>query len=352
MSASLKPYIEKLIEHEDLSSEETEAAFGAILKGADEVQVGSLLMLLRAKGETPTEIAGMVRAMNNACNRVNVPGKLLDIVGTGGDGADTINISTASVVLAAACGCTVAKAGNRSVSSACGSADVLEALGVKVDLAPDQIAKCVEACGVAFMFAPVNHPSMRFVAPVRKKLGIRSCFNILGPMTNAAAAQHAVIGVFHEQLVPLMAKALKEVGRVDHAVVIHGVGLDEISPIGPATILEIKNTAPAGEVKVYEENKFMFDPLDVGIPRCAVEDLKGGGPEQNKIEFRKVLEGGDHTNAKRDSIVLNAGVGCYVYGLVENIPEGVALARSTLESGKAIEVLEKWIIASQEAGQS
>jgi len=240
-AASLKPYIETLISGErHLTSAETEAAFGAILSGADEIQVGCLLTLLRARNETPEEIAGMVRAMNAACNSVSIPdAKLLDIVGTGGDGADTINISTASVVLAAACGCTVAKAGNRSVSSACGSADVLEALGVKVDLTPDQIVKCVEDCGVAFMFAPVNHPAMRFVAPVRKRLGVRTCFNILGPMTNAAGAQRAVIGVFGEHLVPLMAGALKEVGRVDHAVVIHGVGLDEISPLGPATILEV-----------------------------------------------------------------------------------------------------------------
>lgn len=239
---SLKPYIETLIQGErHLTSDETEAAFSEILlKGADEVQVGSLLTLLRARGETPSEIAGMVKAMNQACNAVNLGDtKLLDIVGTGGDGADTINISTASVVLAAACGCIVAKAGNRSVSSACGSADVLEALGIKVDLQPRQIKECVDACGVAFMFAPVNHPAMKFVAPIRKKLGVRTCFNILGPMTNAAGAQHAVIGVFHTELLPLMAGALKEVGKVDHAVVIHGVGLDEISPLGPATILEV-----------------------------------------------------------------------------------------------------------------
>jgi len=241
MSASLKPYIETLIQGErHLTSEETEAAFSEILRGADEVQVGSLLTLLRARGETPLEIAGMVRAMNQACNGVDLgDAKLLDIVGTGGDGADTINISTASVVLAAACGCTVAKAGNRSVSSACGSADVLEALGVKVSLQPSQIIECVDKCGVAFMFAPVNHPAMKFVAPIRKKLGVRTCFNILGPMTNAAGAQRAVIGVFHPELLPLMAGALKEVGKVDHAVVIHGVGLDEISPLGPATILEV-----------------------------------------------------------------------------------------------------------------
>lgn len=241
MLASLKPYIETLIQGDrHLTLEETEAAFSEILKGADEVQVGSLLTLLRARGETPSEIAGMVRAMNQACNSVDLGNrKLLDIVGTGGDGADTINISTASVVLAAACGCTVAKAGNRSVSSACGSADVLEALGVKVDLQPADVVQCVEQCGVAFMFAPVNHPAMKFVAPIRKKLGVRTCFNILGPMTNAAGAQHAVIGVFHPELLSLMAGALKEVGRVDHAVVIHGVGLDEISPLGPATILEV-----------------------------------------------------------------------------------------------------------------
>ena len=241
-SASLKPYIETLIKGDrHLTAEETEAAFAEILQGADEVQVGSLLTLLRARGETPLEIAGMVNAMNAACQSVDLGDlTLLDIVGTGGDGADTINISTASVVLAAAAGCTVAKAGNRSVSSACGSADVLEALGVKVDLTPAQVVECVQQINVAFMFAPVNHPAMRFVAPIRSKLGVRTCFNILGPMTNAAGAQRAVIGVFHPELMSLMAGALKEVGRVDHAVVIHGIGLDEISPLGPATLLEVR----------------------------------------------------------------------------------------------------------------
>lgn len=343
MPATLKPYIETLIAGErSLTSDETEEAFSEILKGADEVQVGSLLTLLRARGETPSEIAGMVKAMNSACNAVDLGDqKLLDIVGTGGDGADTINISTASVVLAAACGCVVAKAGNRSVSSACGSADVLEALGVKVDLAPEQVVRCVEKVNVAFMFAPVNHPAMRFVAPIRKKLGVRTCFNILGPMTNAAGAQRAVIGVFHPELMPLMAGALKEVGRVDHAVIIHGVGLDEISPMGAATILEIKNTAPEGEPRVYEEKTFEFDPLSVGVERCKVEDLKGGGPEENAEKFRQVLLGGDHNDAKRDSIVLNAGVGCYVYGLTESIEEGCKLARETLQSGKAAELLDQ-----------
>jgi len=347
--ATLKPYIETLIAGNHLTSEETEAAFGEILSGADEIQVGALLALLRAREETPTEIAGMVRAMNKACRSVDLgDAKLLDIVGTGGDGADTINISTASVVLSAACGCIVAKAGNRSVSSACGSADVLEALGVKVDLDPEQVQKCVEQVRVAFMFAPVNHPAMKFVAPVRKAMGVRTCFNILGPMTNAAGAQHAVIGVFHPELQPLMAGALKEVGRVDHAVIIHGCGLDEISPLGPSRILEIKNTAAPGEKRVYEEKEYEFDPETVDIPRCELADLKGGGPEENAERFRQVLIGGDHTDAKRDSIVLNAGFGCYVYGLTDSIEEGIKLARTTLETGKATELLEEWIRTSQE----
>mmetsp|Transcript_14779 Transcript_14779/g.30574 ORF Transcript_14779/g.30574 Transcript_14779/m.30574 type:complete len:409 (+) Transcript_14779:151-1377(+) len=349
--ASLKPYIETLIAGErPLTTDETKAAFSEILKGADEVQVGSLLTLLRQKGETPDEIAGMVQAMNDACNSVDLGGqKLLDIVGTGGDGADTINISTASVVLASACGCTVAKAGNRSVSSACGSADVLEALGVKIDLNPAQVVECVNKVGVAFMMAPVNHPAMRFVAPVRKKLGVRTCFNILGPMTNAAGAQRAVIGVFHPELLELMAGALKRVGRVDHAVIIHGVGLDEISPLGPATLLEIKNVAEEGaSEKVYETRTFEFDPESIGIPRCQLEDLKGGGPKENAEKFEAVLKGGDHTDAKRDSIVLNAGVGCWIYGLTDSIEEGCKLARETLESGKASDLLKDWIAASQE----
>jgi len=350
---SLKPFIETLIDgSRHLTSEETYNAFSIILtENPPQCQVASLLTLLRARKETPAEIAGMVRAMNSTCRAVKFKEgkKLLDIVGTGGDGADTINISTASVVLAAACGASVAKAGNRSVSSCCGSADVLEALGVQVDLSPTQVVECVEKCGIAFLFAPINHPAMKVVAPIRKQLGIRTCFNILGPMTNAASAQRAVIGVFDPELLDLMAETLKEVGRVDHAVVIHGVGLDEISPVGPATIVEIKNIAPAGESRKYTTNKFKFDPLSVNIPRCKVEDLKGGDPAQNAKEFELVLTGGEYeANAKKDSIVLNAGVGCYVYGLAETIEEGCALAKKTLIEGKGEELLNKWREVSKE----
>ncbi len=379
---SLKQYMETLIQGDrHLTADETYEAFFIILnEDPPQCQVASLLTLLRARRESPQEISGMVRAMNASCLPVtfNDEKKLLDIVGTGGDGADTINISTASVVLAAACGATVAKAGNRSVSSCCGSADVLEALGVQVDLSPSQVVECVEECGIAFLFAPINHPAMKAVAPIRKQLGVRTCFNILGPMTNAASAQRAVIGVFQEDLMELVAETLKVVGKVDHVAVIHGGGLDEISPLGPAKIIEvrwnqnlslncmfltsrqhssivnssiptqIKNIAPPGEIRNYTTRTYQFDPLTVNIPRCKVEDLRGGDPAQNAKEFELVLQGGDYiNNAKKDAVVLNAGVGCYVYGLTETIEEGCALARKTMIEGKGEEVLIKWRDASK-----
>lgn len=347
----MKQIIEKLIDKKDLTFEESREVLDQILHGADPVQVGAVLALLRAKGETSTEVSGMATAMVAACKNVPLQHRrLLDIVGTGGDGAHTINISTASVVLASAAGCTVAKAGNRSVSSRCGSADVLESLGVVVDLEPDEVLSCVDQTGIAFLFAPINHPSMKTVVPIRKSLGVRTVFNILGPLTNAAGAQRVVLGVFDESLVPLLANALMEMGRVDHAIVLHGVGLDEISPLGPSTIVEIRNviTDPSNHEKVYEQKAYTFDPLDVGIPRCTIQDLQGGDPTQNAEEFRNVLQAGDYSNAKRDAVILNAGVGIYVYGLADSIAQGIDLARSTLIRGEAEKLLQKWIEVSQE----
>ena len=204
--------------------------------------------------------------MKKACKPVTIDQDggecdLLDIVGTGGDGADTINISTAAAILAAACGARVAKCGNRSVSSACGSADVLEQLGVVIDLPPAAAAECIRKINLGFLFAPVNHPAMRIVAPVRKAVGIRTTFNILGPIRNAANANRVVIGVFEEALVDLLAGALVEIGSVEHAVVLHGCGLDEISPLGPSLICEIRNTAARGEPKVYSVTRYVLTSL-------------------------------------------------------------------------------------------
>lgn len=211
IASTLKPYLEKLIDGHELTAADSEDAWVQIMEGAQPEQVAALLCLLRMKGETATEIAGCVRGMKSVAVPVHVKGDLLDIVGTGGDGAHTINISTASVILAAAAGAKVCKFGNRSVSSLCGSADVLEALGISVELTPEQVAQCCEECGVAFMFAPNHYPAMKNVAPVRKALGVRTAFNILGPMTNPAGAQRVVIGVFDDKLMPLMAGALQEV---------------------------------------------------------------------------------------------------------------------------------------------
>ncbi len=211
LACSLKPYLEKLIGGQELSAADSEDALVQIMEGVQAEQVAALLCLLRMKGETATEIAGCVRGMKSVVVPVHVEGDLLDIVGTGGDGAHTINVSTASVILAAAAGAKVCKFGNRSVSSLCGSADVLEALGISVELTPEQVAECCNECNVAFMFAPNHYPAMKNVAPVRKALGVRTLFNILGPMTNPAGAQRVVIGVFDDALMPLMAGALREV---------------------------------------------------------------------------------------------------------------------------------------------
>ncbi len=234
------------------------------------------------------------------------------------------------------------------MSSQCGSADVLEALGINIELQPAQVTKVVEECGMGFMYAPVNHPAMKSVAPIRKELGVRTAFNILGPMTNAAGAQHVVIGVFDGGLMDLMANTLMEVGYIDHGVVIHGCGLDEISPLGPSSIIEIKNTAAPGEPRKYDVKKYDFDPLDVGVPRCTVEDLKGGDREHNAAELRKVLAAGEESNAKRDSVVLNAGMALYVYGSTSTVEEGIKLAREALNAGKGIDTLDKWIKVSNE----
>lgn len=347
LNIAMKPILTKLIDKQGLTSAETEEIWKDILQGADPVQVGALLVLLRAKGETAQEIAGMVRAMNSVCIPVPVKGKLLDIVGTGGDGADTINISTAAVILAAACGCKIAKAGNRSASSKCGSADVLERLGIQLELTPDQVVRSIEECGIGFMFAPINHPAMKTVSPIRKSLGVRTAFNLLGPITNAASAQHAVIGVFAESLVDLVAESLIELGHIEHAVVVHSCGVDEITAIGPTTVYEIKNTSPEGEKKTYTTKRFIFDPTSVGVSLCNVEELQGGDADVNAKELRLVLTGGLPTNPKRNSVILNAGFGVYVYGLAATIEEGIALARRVLDSGEGLVTLDKWVAATQ-----
>mmetsp|Transcript_2571 Transcript_2571/g.7442 ORF Transcript_2571/g.7442 Transcript_2571/m.7442 type:complete len:274 (-) Transcript_2571:497-1318(-) len=256
----------------------------------------------------------------------------IDIVGTGGDGHHTVNISTAASVVAASCGAVVAKHGNRSVSSMCGSADVLEELGIPLALEPEAIEKCLKEAGIAFMFAPGFHPAMKNIVPVRKALGVRTVFNILGPLINPAQCKRGVIGVYAPELVPLMADALHQLGS-ELIMVIHCQGLDELAPIGMATIATVR---PSG----VEHS--VLDPAGLGFKPCTIADLKGGDRVENAQSLRKVLAG-ELAGPIADTVALNAGAGLFVAGCADSIEQGCHIARKAIEAGTALATLEKWI---------
>lgn len=331
--------LDTLAERTDLSEAHTERALTALLSRNVPVQTAAFLVLLRAKGETPEEIAGLAKAMLQVCIPVDAGRDVLDIVGTGGDCIGSVNISTGSCVVAAAAGARVAKHGNRSVSSLCGSADVLEALGVAVDLGPQSVARCIDKAGVGFMYAPRYHPAMAAVRQVRKELGTRTAFNILGPMLNPARAAYGLIGVYSNSIGPLMAEALQRLG-MQRALVVHSFGLDELTPLGATDVLEV---TPAGT------RRYQLDPLDFGIPRCEIADLAGGNAAYNAQLLMDVF--GGERNAISDALNLNAGVALHAAGIVTSPQEGVSRAQEAQRRGDAATVLSKWIEASQSAAR-
>ena len=304
-----------------------------------EAQTAAFLSALRVKGETAAEIVGMARAMSELAEKVEVDADvILDVVGTGGDQANTFNISTAAAIVAAGAGVTVAKHGNRSATSTCGSADVLEALGVAIDLAPDQVSACIDACGIGFMFAPRHHLAMKHVAPVRRELGMATTFNLIGPLTNPAQARHQLIGVADERYVDRIAQAVRMMGNARNLVVHSEDGLDEITTTGPTAVIEVF----AGQG--YDE-RYEITPEQFGMRPARLEELVGGDPSVNAGLLRRVVAG--EPGPRLDVVALNAGAALYIAEAAGSIAEGVDRAREAVASGAARAKLEALVATSR-----
>ena len=325
--------ISKLIEKKDLAMQEAEEVMNEIMSGkCTDAQIAGFLVALRLKGETIDEITACAKVMREKAFRIKPKNhsKLVDVVGTGGDKSGTFNISTVSSFVVAGAGVPVAKHGNKGVSSKSGSADVLTALGVRIDLEPNKVEKCIEEVGIGYMFAPAFHGAMKYAIGPRRELGVRTVFNILGPLTNPAEAPYELMGVFDEKLVEPLAEVLGKLG-CEHALVVHGNGLDEITIEARTKVAEYKD----GHVTTYE-----IKPTDFGIKLASLGDIKGGSPEDNAKIALDILKGKEK-GAKRDVVLLNAGAALYVAGKAKSIKEGIKLAADSIDSGKALENLNK-----------
>jgi anthranilate phosphoribosyltransferase len=330
--------LNKLVANQDLDVAEAESAMRAIMAGeVSPAQMAAFLVALRMKGETPVEIAAAARVMRSLMTPVDLPpDHLTDIVGTGGDNASTFNVSTAAAFVAAVGGARIAKHGNRSVSSRSGSADLLEAAGAKLDLNPGQVRNAVESLGFGFMFAPAHHGAMKHAAPVRRELGLRTLFNLLGPLTNPAQAPHQVLGVFDRRWLESLARVLGELGST-HVLVVHALdGLDELSIAAPSQIAELKD----GSVK-----SFSIAPEDFGLQRAELSGLRVESPAQSLSLVRRVL-GGEPGGAS-DFVALNAGAALYAADVAGSLADGVARAQSILASGAALQRLDDYVALTQ-----
>ena len=337
----LHDMLSRVADGEQLDSGSMAAAVSTIMEGdASDVQIAAFLTALKVRGETEEEIAGAALAMRERAlpfPAVHLQGAL-DTCGTGGDGAGTVNVSTLAALTAAGAGANVAKHGNRSVSSKCGSADLLEELGVQIDVAPATAAKCLNDAGFAFLFAPLYHPAMKAVGPVRQQLGYRTLFNLIGPLCNPAGVRRQLLGVFSRKLVPVMAGVLARLG-VDRAMVVSSQdGLDEISICEPTTVAEVYGD---GRIKVVD-----LEPGKLGFPEREADAIRGGTPEENAVLSLEMLKG-TH-GPVRDAVVLNAAAALEVAGIASDLPEGLALAAKSIDTGSALGVLEKVIQITQQ----
>ncbi|PHV70225.1 anthranilate phosphoribosyltransferase [Sporanaerobium hydrogeniformans] len=330
-------YIKKVIEGQNLTIEEAAAAMEELMSGeATDAQIASYLTALRMKGESIEEITGSAKGMREKCLKLKTEGDVLDIVGTGGDGTNTFNISSVSSLVIAAAGVPVAKHGNRSVSSKCGSADVLEALGVKLELTKEQNEEVLKRTGICFMFAPVYHSAMKYVGKARREIGVRTIFNILGPLANPAYANLQVMGVYSEELVEPLAKVLCNLG-VKRAIVVHGEdGVDEVSICGKTKVSEVRD----GVVKSYTIN-----PLDLGLTMAKPEEIKGGQVGENKAIALAILKG--EKGAKRDIVLLNSAMALYIALDNKSLTECIQLAAEMIDSGKALAKLQEFVETTQ-----
>ena len=330
----IKEAIAKLVDRVDLTEEEMVSVMNQIMSGeATPLQIAAFLTALRMKGEKVEEITGAARVMREKARRVKVKTeRVLDTCGTGGDQKGTFNVSTTSAFVVAGAGVAVAKHGNRSVSSRSGSADVLAALGVKVDAPKEKVEECLEKIGIGFLFAPLLHEAMKYAVQPRREIGIRTIFNLLGPLTNPALATHQLVGIYDGALTTLVAQVLKNLGSV-RALAVHGMeGMDEISLCGPTRVAELRD----GKVRDYT-----IAPEEVGLKRCRLEEVRGGTPEECAQIVRAVLHG--DKGPKRDMVLFNSGAALYVSGAAESIAEGIPLAAQSIDSGKAQKKLEQLV---------
>ncbi len=326
-------YLQDIVDGRDLTVEEAESLLGEVFNGATDAQIGALLIALRMKGESVSEIAGFARKMRSSAVRISpkVKGTLVDTCGTGGDSTNTINVSTAAAIVTAACLVPVAKHGNYAVSSKCGSANVLSELGVNISPQPEEVQIMIETVGIGFMLAPLFHPAMKRVGPLRRELGMRTIFNILGPLTNPAGAKAQVMGVYDPALCEKLANVLKMLGT-ERAMIVHGNGMDEITNTGKTQVSELKD----GEVRSY-----YLQPQDFGYLAAKPEEITGGTPEENARKLVRVMQG--ERSRARDIIAMNAGAAVYVSGKASTLAEGMTMAEEALDSGKALQTLKRMV---------